>query len=137
MGSMVFTSKGGVRRGCTFANVHMCQAVLGCIFLLLMCEIHIPWWLWVCGSICCNYRSIGYRSHSWIFCLLALLVVMPTSVAAARPPTNLAAMWRQPAVCKFRSEGATVGMAVQCFNAWRQRCTSNLFQTCRLSQGQY
>ena len=135
MGSMVFTSKGGVRRGSTFTYVHLCQAAAGCFFLLQVCEIHIPCWLWVCGSMCCNFRSTGYRSHTWVF-LLVLLVVMPTPVAATRPSTNLAAMWRQPVVCKFRSEGAMVGMAVQCFIAWRQRCPSNFFQTCRLSQGQ-
>ena len=54
---------------------------------------------------------IEYRGHTWIF-LLALLVVLPTSVVSARPPTNHAAIYRQPAVCKFRSEEAMAGMAV-------------------------
>ena len=74
MGSMVFTSKGGVRRGCTFANIHICQAVVGCIFLLLMCEIHIPWWLWVCGSDIEVIRGSSVCLRYWWLCQPQLLL---------------------------------------------------------------
>ena len=74
MGSMGFTSKGGVRRGGTFANVHIYQAVVGCIFLLLMCEIHILWWLWVCGSGIEVIRRSSVCLRYWWLCQPQLLL---------------------------------------------------------------
>ena len=135
MGSMVFTSKGGVRRCSSYTFVHVCVIVMGCIFLLHMCEIHIPCWSLLCGAMCCSLRCNGHQSRMCFFWLV-LLVVMPRSAAAVETSNNVAALWRQPSVCKFGCEEAMLAMAVQCFGAWRQRCPNNFFQDCRLSQGQ-
>ena len=58
---------------------------------------------------------------------------MPRSAAAAKTDNNITDLWRQPSVCERR---AMLGMAVQCFGAWRQRCPSNFFQDYRFSKGQ-
>ena len=125
MGSMASISKGAERRSMMMmmSMMYTClprifTAGFGFLLHFWLCQIHPTYMLLAILAIC-GTRCRG-RGKVLVLVLLSCLLAGPRPVCAMKLAGSK--IWTNSHELPFRSEGAMLGLAIQCYKGWRRLC---------------